>query len=209
MTAAGFHDDDAALLGSAGFVVLDGWLSQAPALALRTELLELLDQGRFTDAGVGRGAQRQHAPAVRSDRTLWFHNDDADLGPGLRGFLLRLQGLRVGLNRSCFLGLSRIESHAAVYEPGARYAAHVDAFDDGRAPTPDARTRVISFSYYLNEGFTPDDGGCLRLHGLPSGAPVVDVEPLFDRLVLFQSRTVLHEVLPVMRRRFSITGWLS
>ena len=64
--------------------------------------------------------------------------------------------------------------------------------------------RVISFSHYLNADWGDRDGGALRMHTTPA----TDIAPLFDRLVLFQSRTMLHEVLPVARRRFSCTGWM-
>mgnify|MGYP000685701082 CR=1 FL=1 len=48
-------------------------------------------------------------------------------------------------------------------------------------------------------------GGCLRLHA----ATVLDVAPLLDRLVVFHSADLRHEVLPTAARRLSLTGWMS
>ncbi|MDP2341172.1 MAG: 2OG-Fe(II) oxygenase [Deltaproteobacteria bacterium] len=194
-----FEDDDADRLGSQGFVVLDGWLGDTHAHALHDEHLALLERGGFSESRVGHRSQRQHAPAIRSDRTCWFDDDDdAAHGPEVAHLLACLHGLRASLNASCFLSLTEIECHAACYEPGSAYDAHFDAFDDDDA-------RVISFSHYLNAGWVDVDGGCLRMH---DNNHETDIEPLFDRLVIFQSRSMRHEVRPVARRRFSTTGWM-
>ncbi len=205
------HDDDADRLGQRGFVVLDGWLGAEHALLLRAEHEALLARGCFASSRVGQGAARRAAPGIRSDTICWFDVDaDEDAGDGRTGvrpgpaatrLLARLEALRARLNESCFLSLTRVECHAACYEPGTSYEAHVDAFD------ADTR-RVISFSHYLNDHWQPADGGCLRMHG-DAGAGDTDIEPRFDRLVIFQSRTMRHGVLPVTRRRLSSTGWMS
>ena len=206
-----FNDDDASRLGTDGFVVLDGWLGSHRALALALELQSLLDRGCFAASRVGQGAQRQQAAAIRSDKVCWFDVDAAPevvdgrtgVRPGVEVDLLlgRLRALLCALNSSCFLALTDIECHAACYETGSGYDAHIDAFVGGSR-------RVISFVLYLNEGWTAADGGCLRMHGA-EGESAFDIEPLFDRLVIFQSRKMLHEVRPVSRRRWSATGWLS
>lgn len=184
--------------------VSDGWLGTAQASALRLEIVALLgadEGGLFLPAGVGGGALRALAPKVRADRVCWF--DDAGLAgvrPGVQValFLARLDGLRRHLNATCFLGLERVECHAACYEAGAFYAAHTDTLrTDDR--------RVISYCYYLNDAWTEAAGGCLRLWP----APHVDIAPLLDRLVTFRSADLRHEVLPTAERRLSLTGWLS
>ncbi len=209
LAPAGFDGADADLLGARGFVLIDGWLGRERALALRAELLLLLERGCFAESRVGHGPKRHRSAGVRSDQVCWFAADaDVDGVDGRRGvrpgpemllFLVRLEELRERLNSFCFLSLAELECHAACYEPGSRYDAHVDVFAD------DAR-RVISFSHYLNEPWSVDDGGALRVHH--EGGPT-DVEPLLDRLVLFQSRRMLHEVRLVARRRLSTTGWMS
>lgn len=197
----GFNEDDAASLSRDGFVVLDRWLGDAHAGSLRKEHTALLDRGCFRPARIGHRGQRALHKDVRGDVTCWFDVDGRTgvrPGPAALELLARLDSLRLLLNRSCFLALRDVEVHAACYEDGASYDAHVDVFGD------DVSGRVISFSHYLNAGWVPKDGGCLRMHG----AAACDIEPLFDRLVVFQSRTQRHAVLPVTRRRWSSTGWM-
>jgi SM-20-related protein len=57
---------------------------------------------------------------------------------------------------------------------------------------------------YLNPDWTEAAGGLLRLH-LPSGP--LDVAPLLDRLVVFRSEIVEHEVLPTHAPRWAVTAW--
>lgn len=211
--AATFTDDDADRLAADGFVIFDGLLGPDGARAMRDELQQLLDDGAFRAARVGHGAQVQRADSIRSDQICWFNtgtgtdndvdsDDDSDdgvvPGPAVRRYLEVLDGLRVGIARTCFLSLAHVELHAACYEPGTRYAPHKDTFKDDRR-------RVISVCYYLNDDWHDDDGGFLRLHTTPPR----DVAPRCDRLVIFKSGTMLHEVLPVRRRRFSTTGWMG
>lgn len=205
-----FDEPTVELLASGGYVVVDGWLGRQGAVALRADLVSLSDRGCFAPSRVGGGHQRQEAAQVRGDSICWF---DADApvggsdgrrgvlpGPDVAAFLARMVLLRDHLNRTCFLSLRDNECHAACYEPGAFYEAHLD--------NPSGESgRVISFTHYLSERDAGETGGCLRLHGMGPGP--VDIEPLFDRLVVFQSRSVLHEVMPVQSRRLSMTGWMS
>lgn len=87
-------------------------------------------------------------------------------------------------------------------------------------------TRVITFIYYFHTGPRGFDGGGLRLFANPAGPdhpemsaaghlPVVEIEPRNNRLVVFHSRQVHHEVMTVRcpsRRfadsRFTVNGWL-
>lgn len=195
-------------LASAGLLVIDGFLGVDVALRLRADVVALRERGVFRAARIGSGAQRRHAPLVRRDEICWFDVDagpDADDGAAgvappdeVRRFLARVDGLREDLNRLCYLGLVRTECHAACYADGAFYRAHLDTFVGRPA-------RTVSFVYFLNPGWEPEDGGYLRVHG---EAPE-DIAPVLDRLVLFRSREVLHEVLPVRRERYALTGWLS
>lgn len=185
-------------------VILDGWLGPERARAVRDEVTALLASPHSRPAGVGARTDRVVAPDVRSDTICWIvtdNSDDTDAarpGPAVADYVAHLEQLAQHLNETCFLGLRRIACHAACFEPGAFYQAHKDAF------RRDA-SRVVSVCYYLNEAWTEEAGGCLRIHA----DPVVDVPPLFDRLVLFRSADVLHQVMPSTVRRLSLTGWLS
>merc|ERR1711908_264019 len=46
-----------------------------------------------------------------------------------------------------------------------------------------------------------DDDGSTAMH-------IEDVVPIGGTIVLFDSRTILHEVLPASRKRFAMTAWL-
>lgn len=195
-------------LASRGRLVIDGFLGADTSLWLRAEVESLKARGCFRAARIGSGDKRRHAPLVRRDEICWLDPDapedacDGATGvappPAVRGFLAALDALRSDLNRLCFLGLVRTECHAACYDDGAFYRAHLDTFV-GRP------SRTISFVYFLNPAWLPEDGGCLRIHG----EDPEDIAPVLDRLVVFKSREVLHEVLPVQRERYTLTGWMS
>lgn len=195
---------DADHLAEDGWVVIDGWLGHDHAVGVHAELVRRSAAGEFAPAGIGQGT-RDAQQTARGDRVCWFDVDAGDAAVdvaiddgAVAAALVRLGVLRRQLNESCFLSLRNIEVHGACYEAGTAYAAHKDAF------AHDSR-RVISFVCYLNEGWQAADGGCLRMHN----APDLDIEPLFDRLLLFQSRRIEHEVMPVFRRRFTLTGWMG
>ena len=58
--------------------------------------------------------------------------------------------------------------------------------------------------YYANSTWSPEVGGLLRLH--VSAGPI-DVAPMLDRLFVFLSERVEHEVLPARAPRCAITAW--
>lgn len=208
MSALPLLDDARAdLLAGPGVVVLDGFLGEDKALAARLDLEALHRAGCYRPARVGSGERRRLLRQVRRDEICWldpaasFEATDGAHGvrptPALEPLLLRLDALREALNAQCFLGLKRFECHAARYEEGAFYRAHVDTFVGDPS-------RVISFAYFLNPGWTAADGGCLRIYGTAKE----DIEPRLDRLVLFRADDVLHEVRRVTARaRYTVTGW--
>lgn len=69
--------------------------------------------------------------------------------------------------------------------------------------------RIITAIYYLNEGdWSEEDGGCLKIFGKEDDSSYCIV-PYGDRLVLFRSDLVEHQVLPSNNKaRSAITIWL-
>merc|ERR1712046_58728 len=65
--------------------------------------------------------------------------------------------------------------------------------------------------YYLNPDWLPGHGGELALHVRAdvegSTNEVVQVPPLLDRLVVFDSKNTPHEVLPAYSDRYAVTVW--
>ncbi|XP_013885389.1 egl nine homolog 3 [Austrofundulus limnaeus] len=83
---------------------------------------------------------------------------------------------------------------------GAGYVKHVD--------NPNQDGRCLTCIYYLNKNWNPKEhGGVLRI--FPEGKPyVADIQPLFDRLLVFWSdRRNPHEVQPSFSTRYAITVW--
>lgn len=83
---------------------------------------------------------------------------------------------------------------------GACFPVHCDT--DARGVDARRVTAIV----YLNEGWTPAQGGQLRLYPFPW--PHVDVEPEAGRMVLFHSASMLHRVLPARDERLCLTLWL-
>lgn len=170
-----------------GWCVLDGLLPVTTFTALQQHLqLAPLQAARLT----GDQLQQQ----IRSDATAWL----SEATPIEAAFLQSMGQLGQWLNQQFFLGIRRVEAHFAQYETGAFYAVHRD--------NPQGRQeRAVSAVFYLNEGWTGEDGGQIRLQDRHEAWH--EWLPLGNRLVLFDS-DLLHEVCPARRRRQSIACWL-
>jgi SM-20-related protein len=178
-----------------GWAVMDDLVPAEVISMLREEAWQYLNEERFREAGVGRGAEQAVRDTVRSDRVYWL--DPEALTPTQTHYWESVESIRSLLNRELFLSLVSFEAHYSVYPPGAYYKKHVDRFK-----TSDER--MISSSLYLNPDWREQDGGQLRLY---DEVGHVDVVPRAGVLVLFRSDTVPHEVLPASRTRLSLTGW--
>jgi SM-20-related protein len=192
------YDRIAGELANAGWSVCPGFLPEEDVRRLREEAGELWRAGSFRQAGIGAGREARVRSEIRSDRILWL---EEPYTPAQRRYLDELERLRLAINRSLYLGLFSFEGHFAIYPPGAFYGKHLDRFRT-------ARSRVVSCILYLNEGWSPGDGGQLRLYDGPGeGAAWRDVLPAGGTLAAFLSESVHHEVLPATRERISVTGW--
>ena len=127
------------------------------------------------------------------------------LGTGPNGERLSYAG-RGNLMVACYPGA------------GAAHGVHIDNADgDGR---PHDFGRVLTLIYYLNAGWTHDDGGALRLFPPPAAAAAsavppeghsaaVDLRPEADVLVVFRADRVMHEVRPCpSRHRYAASVWI-
>jgi SM-20-related protein len=182
-------------LAEHGWAQQNLFLGAELTLALAAECRLQSEAGALAPASIGRGAARAVLPAIRGDRILWLK---AGQSAACDSYLLIMEGLRLELNRSFFLGLADYESHYALYAPGAGYQQHRDRFRDD-----DLRT--VSAVIYLNPDWQAAQGGALRLH--PDGEIACDIAPMGSRLVLFLSAEMLHEVLPATHDRLSLAGW--
>jgi SM-20-related protein len=182
-------------LAARGHAVVRDALPGNVVKGLRERARALDHAGAFAAAGVGRAGARTQLSDVRGDRVAWL--DDASDNDAERALGAWLDALRVQCNRELLLGLADIEAHYAIYPQGARYARHRDRFRDDDA-------RVLSCVLYLNDAWTADDGGALRLY---TEDDIVDVTPLGGTFVAFLSADFEHEVLPARRERLAFSGW--
>lgn len=181
-----------------GYAYVDGFLDPDICAGILVELQEELSQGQFHKAGVGKADDYQVIHTLRGDYIKWLEKEETQ--PFTAQYLDKVEALRLGLNRHCFLGLQDVELHMTQYPPGTGYAKHVDSFssDDNRR---------ISIVFYLNFEWEEGDGGQLLIY--PAAKPEVPVSilPIAGRVAIFESG-LEHEVLPGGRKRYSITGWL-
>lgn len=179
-----------------GWTVIDDFFDPHLIRELTNECQSQWQLGLLIEAGVGRLDQLKIEKSIRGDQIRW-------LEPGMAGcvdrFLTDMETLRDFFNRQLFLGLEESENHFAFYPPGAFYQKHLDRFQR-------SDSRVISSILYLNPAWKAGHGGELRLH-LEHGYE--DIEPIANRLVLFISAQILHEVLPTALDRLSLTGWFK
>jgi len=184
-----------------GWAEHDAFLPPELVVALAQECAALAAAGSLTRAGVGHGAARTLQPEIRGDQIQWLQAGQSE---ACDQYLAIMETLRTVLNRELFLGLDEYESHFAFYPPGASYKQHRDRFRDDD-------TRVVSVIVYLNADWQPQHGGALRLHlddaHAMGGTSVRDILPVANRIAVFLSADILHEVLPATRERLSLTGW--
>lgn len=176
------------------FVIMDQFLPQIILEAIEHTFKVVEQEELLHAAKIGDSTSASRISEIRSDMTYWLDRQrDVALAP----FFGLIEEVLQTTSRGLFLSLEGFEFHLAKYPQGAFYKAHLDQFE--------ARSnRMLSFIIYLNDGWQYGDGGELVIHS-PSHKVV---EPLYNRAVLFRSDTVLHEVLPAVKPRRSVTGWL-
>ncbi|MBA4301085.1 MAG: 2OG-Fe(II) oxygenase [Cyclobacterium sp.] len=182
------------------YVIVDNFVDKEFQSALLAEQMQLLGQGKFRHAAVGKGGQKQVRTEIRGDEVHWMDADD--LSPLQAAYWEKLEEIRKALNQNCFLGLRSFEGHFARYPIGSFYKRHMDQFQA-------VPHRVVTVILYLNDSWTQDEEGALRMY-IPQedGSELIeDVLPVGGRLVIFLSGEISHEVLPTKKERISITGW--
>jgi SM-20-related protein len=175
-----------------GYIVIDDALESLVCAELMQHAMKL--QG-YKHAGISSSANLQVNKQRRRDKIHWLDENH----PTEKKFLTFSEGLRVYLNRHLFLGLSYYEAHFAKYEAGDFYEKHLDAFQH-------SKNRVVTTVYYLNEGWSKEDGGEIVLYDEKDNQ-LQTLLPTANRLVVFLSEKFPHEVQPANTTRHSIAGW--
>ena len=147
-----------------GYGWIDGFLDPDQARELRMLADERFAAGEFHAAGIGAGEVNFE---IRRDQIQWV---DREKSPEpLRRILDRYRALLPAINSTCYLGLKSVESMLAIYPSGAFYRRHRDRFRR-------KAHRVVSLVLYLNEHWTPEDGGELVIYPEPDGVAGGDAD---------------------------------
>lgn len=182
-------------LASKDYVVIDNYLSSSLLNAVVRFFTDRLAEDDLKKAGIGSLGDHTINKNVRGDYVYWLSKENDD---SLSEFFEQSQEFIQKIKRYCFLSISDFECHLAYYPIGTGYKKHLDQFK-GRD------NRILSFVLYLNENWKMGDGGELIIH---EAHKEIKIAPLNNRLILFNSATVVHEVAQTNQPRKSITGWM-
>ena len=183
-----------------GYAVLDSFLPEEQASAVAEEAWSWQkdrDAFLFTPT--------EQSPSIRTDVCIDW--DPLKMNSAISYLCRQMQFSCCASLRSVFGNenlLPRERPQFAFYDKQKNfYVRHVD---NPRCIGGDDNLRKITMVYYPNPGlWRSSDGGNLRLHLNTE----IDIEPAYNRLVVFFSDVVEHEVLPSNRERLALTVWLS
>ena len=180
-----------------GYAVVEQFINTQEIASLAAEAKILYSAGEMNKAKTG--ISKVENSTLRGDFIHWIETSAASEAE--LSYLNIMDELQQAINQAFFLSLFELESHFAIYPPGAGYQKHLDQFV-GKVE------RKISSILYLNEDWKDQDGGQLRMYlDKNDTTRFVDINPQAGTLVVFLSSDFLHEVLPAKRERISITGW--
>jgi 2OG-Fe(II) oxygenase superfamily len=220
------------LLRKDGIVVIDDILSLSQLKSARDDVTHMLE----TDFNQKNNSQDTDI-AIRQDLVCWIHEAIGaeqinDLGDGLLYAVRCVRSVAQELvvleyEKSSNLGVPFV-NQLACYDGGARYIAHRDTPEaystSWNHPLrfilhPGLSARVVTIILYINEPEwdTARSGGSLRCYMNAdnddftgsTATDIRDVIPHGGRLVIFDSRRILHEVMPSSSRRTAITCWIG
>jgi SM-20-related protein len=178
------------------YVVVDNFFPEIIYSSLKDYLHELSEADRLRKAGIGAQQNFQVDKSIRGDNIFWL--DPAIKESSIQEFFRFMEDLKSDLNRNFFLSLSGYEFHFAHYPPGSCYKRHSDQFT-GR------NNRLITIIFYFNNNWKTGDGGELKAY-LQNEEKLIS--PLGNRMLMFRTELIEHEVLTTKTDRFSLTGWM-
>jgi len=192
-----------------------GWLAGEHLREVRgAASLMLTRRGRGGTVGLdsATGASRLDASARRCLTVDLLSEETFDslraTCPSLLSLLEQLDELRAELAARGRPLLPESEVQLLRYDVGGHYARHID---DGLGMAQQPVCRSVSLLLYLTpEDWSEQDGGRLRcFYGGEGAEPArhVDIPPAAGTLLLFDSATLPHEVLPTARERVVCVGW--
>eukprot|EP00750_Incisomonas_marina_P001545 INCI11317.2.p1 GENE.INCI11317.2~~INCI11317.2.p1 ORF type:complete len:738 (-),score=111.26 INCI11317.2:389-2602(-) len=211
-----------------GFCIIDNFLPPKIASAVLQESL-LIKRNYLTSVAAGQSSQ--DLIHIRSDVTFDVDPlvdpnksfDSAGIDDGTCSLpLLSLVARILQFPLAHSIGMACGEKFFARERPqfaiypgrGSFYVEHFDnpkLYDEARD-----NGRRLTAVFYLNRKWDPVHGGALRVDGrrrrgggTMQNSGVVEVFPEHNRLVLFWSDEIPHEVLPAYASRSALTVWLN
>uniref|UniRef100_A0A8C2WIV9 hypoxia-inducible factor-proline dioxygenase n=1 Tax=Cyclopterus lumpus TaxID=8103 RepID=A0A8C2WIV9_CYCLU len=184
-----------------GICVVDNFLGAETGPGILDNVQALHKTGKFTD-GQLVSQKSDSTKDIRGDKITWIEGREAGCEK-IRILMSRMDDLIRHCNGKLgnYKINGRTKAMVACYPgKGTGYVRHVD--------NPNGDGRCVTCIYYLNKDWTAKEhGGLLRI--FPEGkAQFADIEPRFDRLLLFWSdRRNPHEVQPAFATRYAITVW--
>ncbi len=181
------------------YAVIDNFILPETVSGLREEIEHLRNQNELIPAGISKNGEK--ITEIRNDSIAWITRDSTL--PYAREWFGITEEMRAILREELFLSLHETELMLAWYAPGQFYKKHLDTFRGS-----EKTRRLVTTVLYLNDTYTHENEGCLRVFPEKSGYPeIVDLEPMPGRLVLFLSEHLWHEVLPTRADRYSSAAW--
>lgn len=157
--------------------------------------------GKFSAGKLSNGAMNRvrSLQGVRGDSVTWLDGLSEEC-PNVSQVAKQMNKLALSLyhaNNVAMNHVSKSKIMVSCYDgDGKAYKRHIDSRRDG--------SLKLTFIYYLNEDYTEDQGGSLRIH---SDRGTIDIPPELGSLAIFQSDKLVHEVLPTYCQRFAFTIW--
>lgn len=188
-------------MNSYGICVKDNFLGTVLGSKVLLEVLSLHRNGTLMD---GRVVSPLSVPtrSIRGDKIAWVEGTE----PGCTSIgelMARIDELIIcSSGRLGNYGINgRTKAMVACYPGhGTGYVRHID--------NPNGDGRCVTCIYYLNRDWDVSvHGGLLQIFP-ENRSEVANIEPLFDRLLIFWSdRRNPHEVKPAYATRYAITVW--
>ena len=191
-----FHFDQ---LAQNDYTIVDNFLPPLVYQNILNQFNNALEEERLKQAGIGALGEFQIKEDIRSDEILWLSKGECNAE--IQTFFDFIELFIPTVNRELYTTIKDYEFHLAHYPPGGFYKKHLDQFKS-------RNNRTLSVIVYMNDNWQSGDGGELKIYKNEDFSDFEIINPIGNRLAIFRSDTVWHEVLTSNKSRKSLTGWL-
>ncbi len=191
-----YHFDQ---LAENDFTIVDNFLPQEVYTNIKSLFIDAIEEEQLTKAGIGTLSKYQIRENIRGDEIMWLNRNDCN--EEIATFFSIIETFIPTVNRSLYTAIKDYEFHLAHYPAGGFYKKHLDQFKE-------RNNRILSVIVYMNDNWQEGDGGELKIYKSEDPDDFELVAPIGNRLAIFRSDSVWHEVLTANKSRKSLTGWL-